>query len=72
MRRLLINAAIVVVILSAPIALFFMGWGLLQVYHQMGMIAFLGACVSYFIGSLGLASLVDKGQARQNPPPHDQ
>lgn len=62
MRSFFINVAIVIVLLCAPVSVFFMGWGLLQVHEQMGMFVFLVACFSYFIAALGIASLIDKHQ----------
>lgn len=72
MRRLLVTIAIIVVLLCCPVALFFLGWGLKQVYVQFGMFAFLVACFSYFIAALGVASLIDTAREQQRQPPHGQ
>lgn len=60
------TALIVWVLLSAPLTLFYMGWGLSLVYREAGMGAFLLGCVSMATGGLGLASLLDKHQPPQN------
>lgn len=67
MRRLLINLLIVFVLLSAPVTLFTVGWGYMQVYDQFGLVPFLIACACGFTSFLGIASLIDKEQDRRNP-----
>lgn len=50
------------VLLCAPAALFVMGWGLMLIYREAGMAAFLVSCVVMFTAALGIASLLDKNQ----------
>lgn len=56
------TALIVWTLLSAPISLFALGWGLLLIYREAGMAFFLIASVAVFTSALGIASLLDKRQ----------
>lgn len=72
MRRFLIHAAIAVVLINAPLSVFFVGWGLKLIYEAAGMAVFLTACASISIASLGIASLFDKSQGQEILPPRDR
>jgi hypothetical protein len=60
MRTLLI----IWILLSAPLTVFYIGWGLMLVYETAGMGAFLFGCVSLFTGFLAIAHLFDKSQGQ--------
>jgi hypothetical protein len=45
-----------IVVLNVPVALFFIGYGLLQLNHQAGIGVFLFACGSVSIAALTIAA----------------
>ena len=55
--------AIVWVLLSAPLAMGSIGWGLSLIFQTAGFLPFFLCCASVFTAALGVASLID------NPPP---
>lgn len=67
MRRVLINAAVVVVLLSAPIFLGSLLWGFALLYEVVPLWVWAVQCASGMIIALGLAALLDK---RSPLPPH--
>lgn len=50
------------VLLCAPAAMFVMGWGLMLIYREAGLLAFVICCAVMFTAALGIASLLDKHQ----------
>lgn len=56
------NLVIIWVLLSAPLALAVTGWGLILIYREAGMVAFLLCCAVIFTAALGIATLFDKRQ----------
>lgn len=56
------NLVIIWVLLSAPLALAVMGWGLILIYREAGMVVFLLSCAVMFTAALGIATLFDKRQ----------
>lgn len=56
------TALIIWVLLSAPVTLIGMGWGLTLIYRTAGLGPFLVFCVSYFTAGVAVASILDKRQ----------
>lgn len=49
---------LICIVFSAPITLVFLGWAMMSVYREFGMVPFLLVCGSLFITWLGFASLL--------------
>ncbi len=64
MRRILIYLAIVVILLSLPVFLYFVHWSINQIYEQLGTIPFVMACFSGLVFILGIAALIDEARRR--------
>ena len=54
---------ILFVMLCAPAAIYFLGWGLYLIYEEAGVWVFLAACASFIVVFLGIALAID--EARQ-------
>lgn len=54
------TALIIWVLLSAPISLSAVGWGLFLIYSEAGLIVFAICCVSLITSALGIAAILDK------------
>lgn len=53
------TALIIWALLSAPISLTGMGWGLSLIYRDAGLAVFLVICLSLFTSAIGIASILD-------------
>ena len=65
MRRLAINTAILIALISTPVTVAVVGLGYMQVYKTLGMVPFLIACFLGMVTVLGCASIVDNQRSRQ-------
>ena len=63
---------IIWVLISAPLSLGVIGWGLTLIFHQAGMVAFLFSCVVLFTGALAVAALIDEARQTRTPPQRDR
>lgn len=69
--RALIALLMVLALLSAPVTLFGIGWGLSLIYEK-SVVAFLVICASMTVSALGLAQLLDTRNPLPPRPPRDR
>lgn len=72
MFRSMKTAVIVWVLLSAPVALFTVGWGLKLIFDAAGMVVFMLCCASIATAGLSIASLLDSRETPHSPPRADR
>lgn len=66
------TALILWILLSAPAALFVIGWGLMLILDAAGLLAFVLSSAVLATAFLGIASLLDSRQPPTIPPQRDR
>lgn len=56
-------------VISAPVFLFVLGVGLMQIRQDYGLFALLGSCLCIVVMGLGFAALLDSRERQQNRQP---